>query len=201
MLQNCIHEAFIERLPLYLSKLTTYKENYVSSTRLAADLSLGDVQVRKDLAKVSKAGKPKVGFLVEDLIRDINDYMGFNDQTKAVIVGMGKIGQALYLYPGFKSFNIHIVKAFDINGSYENPNGLGQYCQNHDVHVGIITVPKDHAQAICDVLVHHGVKAIWNFAPVRLDVPSHVLVQNENLAHSLSVLIKHHNDRRYHHGL
>jgi redox-sensing transcriptional repressor len=68
---------------------------------------------------------------------------------------------------------------------------LEQFCHAHNVHMGIITVPKEYAQQVCDRLIDCGIKAIWNFAPIHLEVPGSTLVQNENMATSLAVLSMH----------
>ncbi|QWC00281.1 redox-sensing transcriptional repressor Rex [Mycoplasmatota bacterium] len=194
MLQNYVSEAFLERIPLYLNELEKYKNDYISSTTLANILNLGEVLVRKDLAKISQGGKPKIGYHVMDLMNDIKDYMGYNNKSKAIIVGMGRLGNALYHYSGFNKYNIHILEAFDILDDYKNINEIKDFCSEQDIDVGIITVPKDQAQNVCNLLLSQGIKAIWNFAPIRLNVPEDVIVQNENLADSLSILIKHKND-------
>ncbi|QLY39996.1 redox-sensing transcriptional repressor Rex [Hujiaoplasma nucleasis] len=201
MLQNCQTEAFLERLPIYLNQLSQYSSDYVSASILAKDLGLGEVQVRKDLAKISRGGKPKVGYILNDLKADIERYMGFDQPTNAVIIGMGKLGRSLYNYHGFQQYHIEIIGAFDIRESFIHVDQLNEYCQEHHIDVAILTVPKDEAQKISDIIIKAGIKAIWNFSPTRLNVPSDVVVQNENLAVSLSILIKHYNDRRKNHGL
>lgn len=201
MLQNCQTEAFLERLPIYLNQLSQYSSEYVSASILAKDLGLGEVQVRKDLAKVSQGGKPKIGYLINDLKIDIETYMGFDQPTKAVIIGMGKLGRSLYNYHGFHQYHIEIIGAFDVRDSFRHIDEMNDFCQEHSIDVAILTVPREEAQKVCDMVIKAGIKAIWNFSPTRLNVPTDVVVQNENLAVSLSILIKHYNDRRNNHGL
>ena len=196
MLQNAVSEAFLERLPVYLNQLKTYDNEYISSTQLANDLNLGHVQVRKDLARISEKGKPKVGYLVKDLRSDIKDYLSFSRKTNAIIVGMGQLGRALYHYQGFEHFNINIMGGFDINDKYLHIDQLHSFCQNKKIDIAIITTPHDQAQKICDRLVKENIKGIWNFAPIHLNVPKDVIVQNENLANSVSILRKILDDRR-----
>lgn len=195
MLQNCVSEAFIERIPIYLNYLEFYQDKYISATTLAQALNLGHVLVRKDLAKISDGGKPKIGYQVKELTRDIKLFMGYDRVSKAIIIGMGQLGKALYHYQGFSKYNIHIINAFDLNENYSHIDSLEMFCENEDIDVAIITLPKENAQEMCDRLVKLKIKAIWNFTPVRLEVPSDVIIQNENLAQSLSILIKHTNDR------
>jgi len=195
MMQNCVSEAFLERVPIYLNHLEVYQDEFISATTLANQLNLGEVLVRKDLAKISYGGKPKIGYIVSDLIIDIKSFMGYDQKSNAIIVGMGQLGKSLYQYPGFLKYNIEITQAFDISSYYKNPEFIKSYCENVKVDVGIITVPKEAAQNICDLFVDAGIKAIWNFSPVRLSVPDEIIVQNINLAESLSILIKHLNDK------
>jgi redox-sensing transcriptional repressor len=192
-LQNKTSKAIFERLPIYLDYLKKAKDTvHISATTLARELKLGDVQVRKDLALIGNGGKPKIGHLVSELITAIEEYMGYNNQTKAVIVGMGKLGKAIYNYQGFKEYGIEIVEAFDKFPSEvaKDLSSFSDYVMKENIEVGIITVPKEAAQAISELMVKCKIKAIWNFAPIRLNVPEYVVVQNENIATSLSILVK-----------
>ncbi|MEG2428946.1 MAG: redox-sensing transcriptional repressor Rex, partial [Oscillospiraceae bacterium] len=168
---------------------------------ISSALELGEVQVRKDLSAVSSGGKPKTGYNVNALINDIENFLGYNDVSNAVIIGVGNLGTALLLYDGFKNYGLNIIAGFDNNinivstelmGKSIFPlNKLNDICMRLKVHIGIITVPADKAQEICDLLVDNGIKAIWNFAPTHLVVPPDVLVQNENMASSLALLSNH----------
>ena len=197
-----LSKAVLKRLPgylAYLKGLPADSNPYISATAIANALNMGEVQVRKDLAVVSKAGKPKVGYPRADLVENISRYPCYDNTTDAILVGAGKLGQALLGYSGFEAYGLNILAAFDIAPSAPEAEGkpildmsqLESYCQQHNVHMGIITVPKAHAQQVCDRLIDCGIKAIWNFAPVHLDGPQHTLVQNENMATSLAVLSMH----------
>ena len=170
---------------------------YISATTIANALNRGEVQVRKDLAVVSKAGKPKVGYPRADLVENISRYLCYDNTTDAILVGAGKLGQALLGYSGFAAYGLNILAAFDAApaADAEKPifpmDELENFCLEHNVHMGIITVPGEYAQEVCDRLIRCGIKAIWNFAPVHLDVPGSTLVQNENMAASLAVLSMH----------
>ena len=107
------------------------------------------------------------------------------------------MGRALLDYIGFEESGLNIMAAFDLltcpeasaGGKPIYPmNRLEQFCKHYDVHNGIIAVPAENAQSVCDALVTCGVRAIWNFAPVHLQVPDYVIVQSENLAVSLTSL-------------
>jgi redox-sensing transcriptional repressor len=193
-----IPKATLGRLPQYLEYLRSLPEirRTISATAIAKALSLGDVQVRKDLAAVSGAGKPKIGYETDKLITDIESHLGYGRLTNAVLVGAGKLGRALLDYDGFEDFGVKIVAGFDCNERAIKRGtkailpirDIGAYCREHDVRLGIITVGGGSAQDVCDKLVESGVEAIWNFAPVSLKVPIKVLLKQENLALSLAYL-------------
>lgn len=188
----------LERLPKYLrilKKMQLDGVNNVSSTSVANELGFNPIQVRKDLAYVSKAdGKPGVGFVVSDLINDIEDFLNINHSKDIIVVGAGRLGQALMNYSGFEN-KVKVVRAFDIdkrkcNGKNIFPmDSLKAYLKEHTVSVAIITVPKESAQEVCNILVGDGVKVIWNFAPINLKVPDNIKIKNEDLSASLAVLL------------
>ena len=198
-----ISKAVLKRLPSYLSYLkglTDQDTPYISATTLANALGMGDVQVRKDLAMVSDGGRPKVGYLRESLIEDIEQFLGYDNTTDAVLIGAGKLGQALLGYNGFDAYGLNILAAFDakpVSNATEHGKPiypmeqLESFCRTNKVLMGIITVPTQYAQQVCDQLIACGIKAVWNFAPTHLEVPSNILVQNENMATSLAVLSMH----------
>ena len=199
-----LSKSVLRRLPVYLEYLRAQPEDAapnISATTLANALGMGDVQVRKDLASVSDGGRPKIGYNRRLLIRDIEQALGYNNTNDAVLVGAGRLGRALLGYSGFAEYGLNILCGFDIDngligitktGKVIRPlEDLDAFCAERKVLMGIITVPAEQAQAICDRMIACGIRAIWNFAPVHLDVPAGVLVQNENMATSLAVLSKH----------
>ena len=203
MAQKEISKSVLKRLPGYLAYLKNLPEDsgmYISATALANALNMGEVQVRKDLALVSDGGRPKVGYVRQRLIEDISQFLGYDNTTDAILVGAGKLGQALMAYSGFEAYGLNILAAFDVKPfATKTQEGkplypiaeLESFCRKHNVLMGIITVPAEHAQSVCDLLIANGIKAVWNFAPIHLDVPDNILVQNENMATSLAVLSMH----------
>lgn len=196
-----ISKAVLNRLPGYLAYLKSFPSDapaHISATALANALGMGEVQVRKDLAMVSDGGRPKIGYQREKLIDDIEQFLGYDNTTDAVLIGAGRLGQALLGYSGFDDYGLNILAAFDVSPG-SNANGkpiypmdqLESFCRTHKVLMGIVTVPGNHAQQVCDQLISCGIKAIWNFAPVHLEVPQNILVQHENMATSLAVLSMH----------
>lgn len=203
-MQQQVPKSVLKRLPVYLSYLKSLPEDapsHISATTLAMALSMGEVQVRKDLAMVSDGGKPKVGYLRSGLIEDIQQFLGYDNTNDAVLIGAGKLGCALLGYTGFSEYGLNIVAAFDQNPALTGASESGKpilpmskleaMCKEQQILIGIITVPAVHAQEVCNLLIANGIKAIWNFAPTHLDVPEGILVQNENMATSLAVLSKH----------
>lgn len=198
-----ISKAVLRRLPGYLAYLKNIPDTaspYISATAVAAALGMGEVQVRKDLAAVSDGGRPKLGYLRKDLIDDISRFLGYDNTTDAILVGAGKLGRALLGYSGFEEYGLNILAAFDKKPvADESEEGrpifhidqLDNFCRANKVLMGIITVPARYAQQVCDQMISCGIKAIWNFAPVHLDVPQGILVQNQNMATSLAVLSVH----------
>lgn len=197
-----ISRQSLQRMPVYLELLKKIKaqgKSHVSASFIAAELGLHPVQVRKDLASVSSVdGNPRIGFALDSLIKDMSDFLGCNNAHEAVIAGVGNLGRALLSYKNFSRYGLAVIAGFDTS-----PNVIGttvagkeifdasritELCSRLSVHIGIITVPADAAQAICDAMLAGGIRAIWNFAPVHLSVPDGVIITNENLAASFAAL-------------
>ena len=190
-------------LPLYLNYMKQFGADmpqHISATTIAEALRLNHVVVRKDLATVSSAGKPKVGYVTKNLIAELEDFLGYTKMDDAVIIGAGKLGKALLTYRGFEDCGTNIVAAFDSDAALITDDfggkpilamdRLEEVCCGQDTRIGIIAVPAGSAQAVCDKILACGIRAIWNFAPVHLEVPENIVVHNENLAASLALLSK-----------
>ena len=199
MQSKTVSRKLLKRLPLYLNYLKSLPEgaSNVSATAMAKALELGDVQVRKDLAKVSATGRRRTGRDRYRLMQDIEDYLNFTEEAGTIVVGAGKLGRALLDYVEFEKAGFNVMAGFDIDPCVDISEGgkpiypisrLEHFCRHYDVHIGVIAVPAESAQSVCDSLVACGIKAIWNFAPVHLQVPEYVVVQSENLAVSLTSL-------------
>ena len=193
-----VSRKLLKRLPVYLNYLKNLPEDSsnVSATAMARALNLGDVQVRKDLAKIS-TGRRRTGRNRQQLVQDIEAYLNFTEETGTIVVGAGKLGRALLDYSGFEKAGFNVMAGFDIEPSMDISEGgkpiyplrrLEYFCKHYDVHIGVIAVPEESAQSVCDILVANGIQAIWNFSPVHLRVPDDVVVQSENLAVSLNAL-------------
>jgi redox-sensing transcriptional repressor len=198
-----IPEPTLRRLPVYHAYLKKHLEknlDTVSGTQLAEELGWQSVQIRKDLSFTGIVGKPKVGYDIKELITHIEDALGWNNVTDAILVGVGNLGSALLGFRGFQACGLNIVMAFDtdpkkhqllINGKKIFPLGkLPNLVKRLNVQIGILTVPEEASQAAADLMVASGIRAIWSFSPNKLHVPKEVIVLHENLAASLAVLSK-----------
>ncbi len=191
----------IRRLPAYLRLLIELQargRDVVSCTHIADDLGLVSVQVRKDLAITGIVGKPKVGYQIPELIAAIEEFLGWNNTRDAFLVGAGSLGVALLGYKGFHEFNLNVLAGFDVD-----PKKVGKQVHGKDIFplkklpdlvkrmhvlIGILTVPESAAQEAADAMVLAGMRAIWNYTPVKLRVPDNVVVEDVKLAASLAAL-------------
>jgi len=191
----------IKRFPSYLRLLRQYQEageEWISATKLAGDLGLTPIQVRKDMAGTGVEGRPKVGFEIAALLESITHSLGWDNSTDAVLIGAGHLGVALSRYEGFASYGLRIVAVFDndpskvgkaIGYTVVRPMvQLADYIKDHAINIAVITVPAESAQPLADELVGFGIKAIWNFAPKDLKLPTGIVVQRTDLATSFAVL-------------
>ncbi len=199
-----IPEPTLRRLPIYyqyLKKMQTATGlDYVSSTQIGTNLNILPIQVRKDLEVTEAVGKPKLGYNVAELISTIEAFLGWDNTTDGYLVGVGNLGSALLGYQGFKEYGLNIIAAFDtdeskvgkeIHGTLVLPvEKLSNMIRRMGIKIGILTVPAHSAQALAETMADAGIRAIWNFSPVKVNVPPHVIVQHENLASSLVVLSK-----------
>lgn len=200
MERQTLSKTVLERVPLYLHYMKGDRLNgasTISSATIAKGVKLGEVQVRKDLALISGAGKPKIGYRKDELIEHLTAVINSEGVVNVIIIGAGKIGRALLGYDGFLEYGMNIVAAFDNDPSQtglatdktvRHISELPYVCKDREVKIGIIAVPEDQAQIACNILVKNGIKAIWNFAPVNPEVPDGVIIKNENLAAALAVL-------------
>lgn len=191
----------LKRLPSYLrflKKLAGTGRDVVSCTHIAQDLRLDSTQVRKDLELTGITGRPRIGYIVSELITAIEEFLGWNNCRDAFLVGAGSLGAALIGYTGFRDYGLNIVAAFDADtrkvGALVHDvevlpvSKLPELAERMHIHVGIITVPADAAQEAADLLVSGGILAIWNFAPAHITAPEGVIVENVHLSSSLAVL-------------
>jgi redox-sensing transcriptional repressor len=200
--EESVSLAVFNRMALYARKLHDMKaDGYatVSSVALAEALSLNPSLVKKDISvAIVKEGKPKIGYHIDELIDDIEDFLGYNNTKDAVLVGVGKLGQALMSYQGFQRYGLNIIAGFDvdenlilkeINGKKILPSSkLESAIKKLNIKIAILTTPKEQAQTVTDTLVRAGIRAVWNFTPAHIKTPDTVAVKDEDMAVSLAVL-------------
>ena len=191
----------VKRMPAYLQLLRVLLaqgDEFVSGTVLASVHSLEPVIVRKDLALTGAVGRPRIGFRIDALITAIERFLGWDSQTKAVLVGVGHLGTALLGYQGFQDFGLRIVGAFDrdrrvigkwVHGrKVQAMEQLIPFVRRGEIPLGVLTVPGEAAQASAELLARAGIRGIWNFTVAKLQLAEDVVVQKEDLAAGLAVL-------------
>jgi redox-sensing transcriptional repressor len=170
----------------------------VSCSELARKLGLDPTQVRKDIEMTGIVGKPRVGYGLVELASWIENFLGWNRPKEAVLVGAGSLGRALLGYKEFHTHGMEIIAVFDIDArvvgqhihgrTVEPLSQLRRFVQRTQTPLGLIATPAEAAQSAADLLVAGGIRAIWNFAPTHIAVPEPVILQNEDLYHSLASL-------------
>ncbi len=196
-----IPEATVMRLSVYsrfLEQADRHGIIIVSSGDIAEGVGVSPAQVRKDLAYFGEFGTRGVGYNVSSLYQQIRRILGLNREWLVVLVGAGKLGSALARYQGFLSRGFRIIGVFDndpkqfgrkLNGTTIMPiSQLDEVVQREGVEIGIITVPAGAAQEVADRLAAAGIKAILNFSPRVLNVPSRIVVRSVDFSVNLEVL-------------
>ncbi|WIW71384.1 MULTISPECIES: redox-sensing transcriptional repressor Rex [Anaerosinus] len=199
-----ISKATIDRLPLYFRTLRVTKEEgreIISSEELGRRLGITPEQIRKDLASFGQFGKKGVGYYVHELMRNIGEILGLDNNWNIAVVGIGHLGAALANYQNFITLGFNLMALFDADedvvGTIVNKvkvdhiNDVNQVVKERNIHIGVIAVPAPFAQEVADKLVTAGVTGIWNFAPRKIVVPEHICIVNEDLSVGLSNLSYH----------
>ena len=201
MQQQKVSNAIIRRLPRYrryLGYLQNKGIKKISSNELSELLGYTASQIRQDLNTFGEFGQQGYGYEVDNLYKEINGILGLTREYKTVVVGVGHLGQAICNHSYYYKIGFNIMGLFDcdpdvigkiINGvPVQDVTNLEEFLQDNGVDIGVICVPRDEAQGISDTLVKGGVKGIWNFAPVDIEVPEGVALESVHLSDSLHVL-------------
>lgn len=196
-----VPEPTVRRLSHYRYLLENLKRDgrlIVSSTLIASELLLDSIQVKKDIQFTGIMGQPKKGYKINELLQAIDEILNWHKDEKAFLIGAGSLGHAMLGYQGFKECGLNFVAAFD-----SDPAKVGQMISGIEVleidrlvvvakmmkvKIGVIAVPATSAQKCAEKLIEGNIKAIWNFAPVRLKVPDNIIVENAQFTQSLAML-------------
>ena len=201
-----ISNVVIKRLPRYrryLKELQKKGVDKISSNEFSRLIGYTASQIRQDLNNFGGFGQQGYGYNVDALYNEIGAILGLDQEYKMIIVGVGNLGQAIANYTYYYKAGFVVHGLFDVNPrliglkindievmDYEN---LVEYVEDNNIDIGIICTTKDNAQEVADKLSFAGVKGIWNFAPIDLEVPDHVAVENVHLSESLYSLAYHMN--------
>ena len=196
-----ISKAVIKRLPRYYRYLGELMENEVeriSSGELSKRMSVTASQIRQDLNNFGGFGQQGYGYNVKYLYEEIGKILGLDKAHNMIIIGGGNLGQALANYVDFEKRGFFIKGIFDVNPVLKGLSVRGipilmideleSFIQKENIQIAALTLPKSKAEEMTKLLVQYGIKAIWNFAHLDLDVPSDVLVENVHLSESLMQL-------------
>ncbi len=196
-----ISRAVIKRLPRYrryLADLQKKNVDRISSNELSNLIGYTASQIRQDLNNFGGFGQQGYGYNIQSLYNEIGSILGLDQEYKMVIVGTGNLGQAIANYTHYYKSGFMVTAMFDVNPrliglrindievlDYDQLEG---FLRNNTVDIGIICTNKDSAQEVVDKLCDGGVKGIWNFAPMDLQVPEGVAMENVHLSDSLHSL-------------
>ena len=191
----------LSRLPGYLAYVSLLKEEgveYVSSTQISKEINVDASMIAKDLSFLNIKGKTRIGYEVATLEHKLQEFLGFKRGHNAVLIGVGSLGGSLIQDSGLVKYGLRIVAGFDVRedliGSsicgvpiYDMAE-FGRLIRTLDAGIGIIAVPMDMAQKVCDEIVEAGIRALWNFTPMRIKAPAGIVVQDTSIYADLAVM-------------
>ncbi|EJU20303.1 MULTISPECIES: redox-sensing transcriptional repressor Rex [Mogibacterium] len=196
-----VSNAIIRRLPRYrryLNELRKQGVKKISSNELSELIGYTASQIRQDLNTFGGFGQQGYGYTVDSLFNEINRILGLDREYKTIVVGIGNLGQAITNYTYYYKIGFNIVGLFDVNPKLvglsindvlvRDFSEMSDFVKENNIDIAIICVNRENAQKVTNVLVDAGIEGIWNFAPLDLDVPEHVAVENVHLSDSLHTL-------------
>lgn len=196
-----ISQAVIRRMPRYyryLGELLDAGVERISSNDLSARMHVTASQIRQDLNNFGGFGQQGYGYNVQFLHDEIGKILGLDETHNVVVIGVGHLGQAVANYKNFDSLGFKIVGLFDTDESVigkdirgvkvRSNDELADFLDNNRVDIAALTLPRDRAELTARLVVEHGVKGIWNFALVDLDMLENVVVENVHLSDTLMQL-------------
>ncbi len=200
--KNYVSEAVMRRMPKYYRYLTDMEANgleRISSKELSQRMGLTASQIRQDFNCFGGFGQQGYGYNVSELCNEIRKILGLHKNYNVIIAGAGNLGQALANYIGFEREGFYIKAIFDVNPrligmsirgiQIMDIDAMKDFITNNDIQVGVVCVPKDKAQEVTNQMVESGIKSIWNFAPIDVETPDDVAVENVHLSDTLYTLV------------
>lgn len=197
-MSNSISPAVINRMPRYyryLEDLLKTGVERISSKSLSEKMHLTASQIRQDLNNFGGFGQQGYGYNVKYLHDEIGKILGLDKKHNIIIIGIGRIGQAIANYQNFKALGFNMIGFFDIDKKIigkkfldikvRDIKELDDFIKQNKVNIVALTLSKGEAKVMAEKVLNLGVKAIWNFALVDLEVPSDVVVENVHLSESL----------------
>lgn len=196
-----VPEPALRRLPWYLAsvqRLRAQGVEYVSSTAISKLLNVDASQIAKDLSYLNIKGKTRIGYEVAELEQGLNDFLGFHERHRAVMMGVGSLGRALITDSGLSRYGLEIVAGFDVN-----PEVIGTEIGGTPIYdiselkdrraelgadIAIIAVPVENAAEVADMCVGAGIKALWNFTPFHIKTSPEITIQNTSIYAHLAVM-------------
>lgn len=202
-----VPEPTLRRLPWYLAYAQLVRKSgelFLSSTQIASNIAIDASKVAKDLSFVNISGKTRVGYDVNELVKVLEEFLGFTKSHKAFLFGVGSLGGALMHDDGLSQFGLEIVAGFDVKHELVGTSinripihhvaKFGELQKKTGINIGILTVPIDKAQEAAEMMIAGGIKAIWNFTPFRIRVPENIIVQNTSIYAHLAVMFNRLNE-------
>lgn len=196
-----ISMAVIRRLPRYyryLSDLLSMGVTRISSKELSSRMCITASQIRQDLNCFGGFGQQGYGYNVEFLFNEIGNILGVNSKFRTIVIGAGNMGQALANYGNFERRGFQLVGIFDVdpkligkvinNMEVQHFDNIDKFVEEHKVDIAILTVPYDQARTVADKVSKLGIKGLWNFSPMDLQLPCDMVIENVHLSDSLMVL-------------
>lgn len=193
--------AVIKRLPRYyryLSDLLKMGITKISSKELSQRMGITASQIRQDLNCFGGFGQQGYGYNVGSLYNEIGNILGVNDKFNVVIVGAGNMGQALANYSNFKKRGFNVIGIFDVDPELiggeiqgieiQDFNTFEEFVKNKTIHIAMLCIPYEKTPSVADKIASLGVKGLWNFSPMDLELTHDVIIENVHLSDSLMVL-------------
>lgn len=194
-------EPTLRRLPWYLAYVSLLSQrgvDHVSSTTIARSINVDASQIAKDLSVLGIKGKTRIGYEVKALERALEDFLGFGRPHRGVMMGAGSLGAALISDSGLSRYGLDIVAGFDIRPEVVGTEIAGvpiydisempRRVAELGAEIGVLAVPVENAQETADQLVDAGIRALWNFTPMRIRTAPAVVVQNISIYAHLAVM-------------